>query len=137
MSKQNAAGAAPQENKMGVLPVGKLLAGMAVPMMISMLVQGMSIPAVARKLNLALPQEKAPETFGIEIPEEAGKLMDHRLTETDLAAGDTLKEVALPEGTRVVMIKRDGELIVPDGSVKLKVGDKLLMIMGNQFDESE
>ena len=63
--------------------------------------------------------------------------MDHRLTETDLAAGDTLKEVALPEGTRVVMIKRDGELIVPDGSVKLKVGDKLLMIMGSQFDESE
>ena len=28
-----------QENKMGVMPVGKLLAGMAVPMMISMLVQ--------------------------------------------------------------------------------------------------
>ncbi len=105
--------------------------------MISMLFQGMSIPAVARKLNLALPQEKAPETFGIEIPEEAGKLMDHRLTESDLSSGDTLKEVALPEGTRVVMIKRDGELIVPDGSVKLKVGDKLLMIMGNQFDESE
>ena len=41
MSKQNAAGAAPQENKMGVLPVGKLLAGMAVPMMISMLVQAL------------------------------------------------------------------------------------------------
>ena len=36
-----AAGAAPQENKMGVLPVGKLLASMAVPMMISMLVQAM------------------------------------------------------------------------------------------------
>ncbi len=105
--------------------------------MLSMLVQGMSIPAVARKLNLALPQEKAPETFGIEIPEEAGKLMDHKITDTDLAAGDTLKEVPLPEGTRVVMIKRDGELIVPDGSVRLKVGDKLLMIMGNQFDESE
>lgn len=105
--------------------------------MLSMLVQGMSIPAVARKLNLALPQEKAPETFGIEIPEEAGKLMDHKITETDLAAGDTLKEVPLPDGARVVMIKRDGELIVPDGSVRLKVGDKLLMIMGNQFDESE
>lgn len=36
-----AAGAAPQENKMGVLPVGKLLAGMAVPMMISMLFQAL------------------------------------------------------------------------------------------------
>ncbi len=31
--------AAPQENKMGVMPCGKLLAGMAIPMMISMLVQ--------------------------------------------------------------------------------------------------
>ena len=41
MSKQNAAGAAPQENKMGVLPVGRLLAGMAIPMMISMLVQAL------------------------------------------------------------------------------------------------
>ena len=36
-----AAGAAPQENKMGVMPVGRLLAGMAIPMMISMLVQAM------------------------------------------------------------------------------------------------
>ncbi len=36
-----AAGAAPQENKMGVLPEGRLLAGMAVPMMISMLVQAL------------------------------------------------------------------------------------------------
>ena len=40
MEKKIPAGAeAPQENKMGVLPVGRLLAGMAVPMMISMLVQ--------------------------------------------------------------------------------------------------
>nr|WP_325194807.1 MATE family efflux transporter [uncultured Oscillibacter sp.] len=39
--KTPAAGAAPQENKMGVMPVGRLLAGMAIPMMISMLVQAM------------------------------------------------------------------------------------------------
>ena len=32
---------APQENKMGVLPVGRLLAGMAIPMMISMMVQAL------------------------------------------------------------------------------------------------
>ena len=31
--------AEPRENKMGVMPIGRLLAGMAVPMMISMLVQ--------------------------------------------------------------------------------------------------
>lgn len=40
-NKASAAGAAPQENKMGVLPIGKLLAGMAIPMMISMLFQAL------------------------------------------------------------------------------------------------
>lgn len=34
-------GGAPQENKMGVMPIAPLLAGMAVPMMISMLVQAL------------------------------------------------------------------------------------------------
>lgn len=40
-NKNPAAGAAPRENKMGVMPVGKLLAGMAIPMMVSMLFQAL------------------------------------------------------------------------------------------------
>ena len=36
-----APGGTPRENKMGVMPEGRLLAGMAVPMMISMLVQAL------------------------------------------------------------------------------------------------
>ena len=39
--KTPAAGAAPQENKMGVQPVDRLLASMAIPMMLSMLVQAL------------------------------------------------------------------------------------------------
>ena len=39
--KTPAAGAAPRENKMGVLPIGRLLASMAIPMMLSMLVQAL------------------------------------------------------------------------------------------------
>ena len=43
----------PAENKMGVQPVGRLLAGMAVPMMISMLVQA---PVSYTHLMPAVPQ---------------------------------------------------------------------------------
>jgi Na+-driven multidrug efflux pump len=39
-NRNNAAGTL-QENKMGVLPIGKLLAEMAVPMMISMMFQAL------------------------------------------------------------------------------------------------
>ncbi len=40
-TNRSSGAAAPQENKMGVQPIGRLLAGMAIPMMISMLVQAL------------------------------------------------------------------------------------------------
>lgn len=103
--------------------------------LLSLIFQGMSIPRVAKWLNLDLPVEKAPDTFGIEIPEEAGKLQDYTLTDDDLAGGTTLKEINLPEGARVVIIRRDSRFIVPDGSVNLQTGDQMLMIFNEPEEE--
>ena len=86
-------------------------------------------------LHLNLPEEKTPDTFGLEIPEEAGKLQDYTLTESDLAGGNTLKEIPLPEGARVVIIRRESKFIVPDGRVELHAGDQLLMIYGEVEEE--
>ena len=40
-NKMQSPGSAPQENKMGTMAIAPLLAGMAVPIMISMLVQAL------------------------------------------------------------------------------------------------
>ena len=96
--------------------------------LLSLICQGMSVPRVAKAMRLNLPEDKKPETFGIEIPEEAGKLQNYTLSGEDLAGGCTLKEINLPEGARVVIIRRDDQFIVPDGMVNLKEGDILLMI---------
>jgi cell volume regulation protein A len=98
--------------------------------MLSLVIQGMSITYAAKLLKLDLPPEEKPETFGIEIPEEAGTLLDYEVTSDDLSNGTTLKEIPLPEGTRVVMIQREGKLIVPDGTVTLQEGDILVLIKG-------
>ncbi len=45
-----------------------------------------------------------------------------------LATGTTLREIALPENTLVMMICRDGDYFVPQGKTELCVGDKLLVI---------
>ena len=103
--------------------------------LLSLIFQGMSIPRVAKLLHLNLPEEKAPDTFGIEIPEEAGKLQDYTLTDDDLTSGNTLKEINLPEGARVVIIRRDSKFIIPDGSVELRSGDQLLIIYGEVEEE--
>ena len=98
--------------------------------LVSLVCQGMSIPYVARKLHLDLPEEKKPETFGVAMPEEAGMLKDYTIDESDLVEGDTLKEVTLPgEGTRVVLIRRGESVIVPDGSVHLRPGDRLVLVI--------
>ena len=104
--------------------------------LLSLIFQGMSIPRVAKLLHLNLPMEKIPETFGIEIPEEAGKLQDYTLTDDDLENGNTLKEIQLPEGARVVIIRRDDEFIVPDGQVELQSGDQFLMIYSDNSKKS-
>jgi cell volume regulation protein A len=104
---------------------------------LSMGLQGMTVPKVAHWLHLARPQENKPDTFGIEIPEEAGKMKDYVLTNDDLSEGNTLKEISLPEGARVVIIKRDEKFIVPDGTVHLKAGDKLLMIIADNVQNAQ
>ncbi len=57
------------------------------------------------------------------------------MTDDDLTGGNTLKEINLPEGARVVIIRRDSKFIIPDGSVELRSGDQLLIIYGEVEEE--
>ena len=58
-------------------------------------------------------------------------LKDMTVTEDMLANGDKLVDMRLPKGTLVMIIKRGQEYIVPNGTVNLHVGDKLLLISEN------
>ena len=99
--------------------------------LLSLIVQGSTISWTARKLHLDLPASDDETAFGIEVPEEAGKLVEITLTEDSLLHGNTLKELKLPEGMLVMMIKRGERFIVPNGSVVLNAGDRLLIISDN------
>jgi len=74
------------------------------------------------------------ETFGMEIPDEMGMLRDHTVTEDDLANGETLRDLHLPHGIRVLMVKRDGRFLVPHGSMPLQPDDHLVIIVGESDD---
>ena len=102
--------------------------------LISLLAQGMSLSPMARALGLVDQEDPEVETFGMDIPEEMGMLRDHTVTEDDLAEGDTLRDLHLPHGIRVVMVRREGKFIVPHGSLKLQAGDKLVILIGDTED---
>ncbi|MBO6028511.1 MAG: potassium/proton antiporter [Bacteroidales bacterium] len=100
----------------------------------SLLLQGMTLSPVARMLRLSFEEDPKVETFGMEIPEEMGMLRDHTVTEEDLQGGATLRDLGLPHGIRVMMVRRGDSYLVPHGSMPLEVGDRLVIIMGDSDD---
>ena len=100
----------------------------------SLLLQGMTLSPVARLLRLSYEEDPQVETFGMEIPEEMGMLRDHTVTEEDLQGGATLRDLGLPHGIRVMMVRRGDSYLVPHGSMPLEVGDRLVIIMGDSDD---
>lgn len=102
--------------------------------LLSLLVQGTTLVPVARKLDLCIDDDPEVESFGMEIPEEMGMLRDHTVSPEDLLRGDTLRDLHLPHGIRVVMVRRDERFIVPHGRLQLKVGDRLVIMMGDTED---
>ena len=99
---------------------------------LSLLVQGMSIPWVAKRLNLGMPEPKTGNTFGVELPESIKSAMSEiTITPELLQKGNQLMHLSLPDNTLVVMINRENNYMVPTGKTQLKTGDKLLVITDN------
>ena len=104
---------------------------------VSLIVQGTSVSFVARLLHLSTPLEKTGNDFGVELPEEIDTdLSDMTITMEMLNEADTLKDMNLPKGTLVMIVKRGDEFLIPNGTLKLHVGDKLLLISEKNQQET-
>jgi len=102
---------------------------------VSLLVQGTSLPLVAKWLKLAdKPSKfKAFEDFDVEFSEEIKSAMTEiEISEETLKYGKNLIEMPLPDKTLVVMVKRDEQYFVPTGQTALYAGDKLLVISDDE-----
>lgn len=102
---------------------------------ISLTVQGTTVLTAAKKLHLIDTDQAEDHRFGVELADEhPASLKTIVLSDKDLAAGDTLRDMSLPEGTLVMMIRRNGRYIIPNGSRRLHPGDALLLIREGSQD---
>ena len=105
--------------------------------LLSLGLQATTIPWLAKRLHLDLPEEKQGNDFGVELPDEIdSSLHDVVVTAAMLEHGDQPADMKLPAGTLVMIVKRGDEFIVPNGSLRLHPGDKLLVISDNQPKQS-
>jgi cell volume regulation protein A len=103
--------------------------------LVSLLVQGTSLPQVAKWLKVATKPRKykAFEDFDVEFAEEIKSAMTEILiTEEALRYGKNLIEMPFPDKTLVVMVKRGERYFVPTGQTELHVGDRLLVISDDE-----
>lgn len=100
----------------------------------SLMMQGGTMSWMADKLHLTYDEDPVVETFGMEVPEAMGMMRDHIVTEDDLVGGATLRDLHLPHGIRVMMVRRGERFLVPHGSMPLEVGDRLIIIIGDSED---
>ncbi len=103
--------------------------------LVSLIIQGTSLPAMARNLGLADQKQTLdkPRNFDIDLPEEI-KSVATEITVTDslLKHGERLMDMGLPQNTLVIMVRRQNSFFVPTGSSLLQNGDQLLVITDNQ-----
>ncbi|MBQ7208503.1 MAG: potassium/proton antiporter [Lentisphaeria bacterium] len=99
---------------------------------VSMVVQGTTIMPLARLLKLDKPvadHERMPLELE-STPESRGREMREFIVPDGAdCVGRTIAELAFPPGVLVTLIRRDRQLIQPNGSTEVRAGDGLL-IMG-------
>lgn len=65
-----------------------------------------------------------------------GTLTNHIVTKKDLSKGNLLKDLNMPLGKRVIMIKRGDDFIMPDGGATLMEGDQMLILESYSQNET-
>ena len=101
--------------------------------LLSLLIQGSTMPAVARLLKLDEEAKNEVSLFGVEIPQHTGtKMVEREVTQEMLSSGRRLMEIDLREEELVILVRRGDNYMVPKGKLVLEVGDVLLIVFEQQ-----
>ncbi len=103
----------------------------------SILVQGTSIPLVARWLGVHLPARSRPRApLELELSEGVeGELIEIELAEGAPAVGKRILDLGLPQGALFVLIGKGAKFFVPSGGTVLEAGDTITLLVGPETIE--
>jgi trk system potassium uptake protein TrkA len=93
---------------------------------------GISPTVSATASIMGLIEHEVPEhglIHLLELRKENLEIVEITVEEGAACTGKTIREVALPEGSRVISIVRNGKAEAPDGAIKLAPGDAVLAIL--------
>lgn len=101
----------------------------------SVTLQGTTLAWLAKKLNLYVPEiRKRKLLLKLDLDENMkNELFEAEVGEASNVVGKSIVQLHFPPNSLIVLIKRQGEFVTPNGKTELKSGDKL-MIMSDKGD---
>lgn len=98
---------------------------------LSAVVQGWTMPYLARYLGLEMPAEPPPPvTLEImSLQNVDGEVVDYLVGHDSWAAGRRVKELALPAGAVIALIVRENQVIPPHGNTRIEAGDHAILVL--------
>ena len=100
----------------------------------SVLIQGTSIPIVAKWLHVSLPARVKPITAADILLSEPlnSEMAEVMVASESHAAGMKIIDLCFPKNARIALLKRGGKYLVPDGQTIILPDDKLILIAGSK-----
>lgn len=102
--------------------------------LLSAVIQGGSLPWVARQLKLEQPPQPEPP-LSLEISslrDVDAEIVDYLVRSDSRAAGRLLSELALPSGAVVAIVSRGKSLIPPRGSTRILADDHVFVVVNHE-----
>jgi potassium/hydrogen antiporter len=105
--------------------------------LLSTVLQGTTIEPVARWLGVTTDEPaRTPSVLEVGAVRELGAdVVEHVIRPGDAAAGARLRELGLPRDALVSLIVRGREALLPRGSTRLEVGDRMLVLVRREVAE--
>jgi potassium/hydrogen antiporter len=96
----------------------------------SVLLQGTSIPLVARWLKIDAPLIPKPQSLLEFVPScnLKSELVEIRIPQDSQVIGKQILELRLPQGALIVLVSKADECVTPNGGTILEAGDQLLLL---------
>ena len=100
----------------------------------SVLLQGTTVPLVAKWLHVSLPARVKTVTAADVLLSEPmnSEFAEFTIAPESVVAGMKIIDLGFPQNARIAMIKRENKYLIPDGMTVIQPGDSLIVLAGSK-----